>query len=424
VCKGRAFKPSRRLLPAASAPQVGIMAAGLGAWLFAAAIYVLRLHRRPLRLLGRGALTLAVILYPTALEHAVSLVDCRDNVITPSAAAFLDGGGAASFGVTGASATTVVSVLSSDPFFVCWSPGSSQRPAGILACIALVAYIASLPCAVWFWLLREVALHGASTAIPRESTPLERAVLPPLEPTVNPLFASGRRKPTSDHVATLEARRREPSDSAAAAAATPLPVTLQVGDIAFHPQPACDPLLAPFLADYRPGAWYTKHLELGLLVVLAVIQALLARPVTLALVVTKALVVTVSTLGMAAFMLLWSPFPPLAAWKRPVRVGLLLLSAGCGIVNAGASALALGSHSPRLAAFVDGASYVLFRGICVVAVLLGAGFAWTLLDSARSERAAVGRHAASAPSPHADIAGRRSAASQRVLVAAHLPPLA
>jgi hypothetical protein len=32
------------------------------------------------------------------------------------------------------------------------------------------------------------------------------------------------------------------------------------------------PLLAPFLSDYRPGAWYTRHADLALLLLLAALQ--------------------------------------------------------------------------------------------------------------------------------------------------------
>ena len=35
---------------------------------------------------------------------------------------------------------------------------------------------------------------------------------------------------------------------------------------------AASPLVAPFLSDYRPGAWYTRHADLALTLLLAALQ--------------------------------------------------------------------------------------------------------------------------------------------------------
>jgi len=51
---------------------------------------------------------------------------------------------------------------------------------------------------------------------------------------------------------------------------------LLYGPLARAPLP--DPALGVFFYDYKPAAWYTKHLDLGLLLLLSLFRALLPRP--------------------------------------------------------------------------------------------------------------------------------------------------
>lgn len=79
-------------------------------------------HGRPfalLSLIGRVALTGAVVLYPTALSDAVGLLTCESASVSASAAQLLDGGSR----MSGSSSNGLVtlSILSSNPYFVCWA---------------------------------------------------------------------------------------------------------------------------------------------------------------------------------------------------------------------------------------------------------------------------------------------------------------
>jgi hypothetical protein len=147
-----------------------------------------------------------------------------------------------------------------------------------------------------------------------------------------------------------------------------------------------DTLLAPILSDYRPRAWYTKFLDLTLLAVLAVTEALLTRPATLPLVAARALLVCVPSLGMVVFVFWVRPFPRAAGWKTWVRIGLLSVGVVCALTNAEASAIQLAGPDVRLEEAVVVLSFLLFGGICVVAVVLVGGFFVTLISTARKEQ--------------------------------------
>lgn len=125
--------------------EVGVMGAALASWAAAAAAFALAPHRSLARLAGRAALTLAVILYPTTLQHAATLVHCEAVALAASALRSLDGGGSlleSSRGSSSGAAAPLVPtpLLASNPFFVCWAPGGSHRPAGVLAGIVLPLY--------------------------------------------------------------------------------------------------------------------------------------------------------------------------------------------------------------------------------------------------------------------------------------------
>jgi hypothetical protein len=158
------------------------MAAALATWLATVLAYALtpppgrralsRLHSWA-RIGGRGALTAALILYPAATTAAVSLLYCTPVEVSARSLGGLDGGHSsagplevASAGGAGAAgysygATATVSTLASDPFVLCWATGGSHRPAGALAVVTLVFYIAGFPLAALAWLLRDAALRVA-----------------------------------------------------------------------------------------------------------------------------------------------------------------------------------------------------------------------------------------------------------------------
>ena len=134
---------------------------------------------------------------------------------------------------------------------------------------------------------------------------------------------------TRGHRKPLHAATTPPLPSSASGTSPPLPLPP-------------DPLLAPFLGDYRPGAWYTKHADLGLTLTLSLLSALLPRPASLPLAVTKACISAAYALALAAHALLARPYLPGDAWKGWVRALLLTVTAGCAVSSALATAARLG----------------------------------------------------------------------------------
>lgn len=104
-------------------------------------------------LLGRAALTLTVVLYPTVSSAAIGLVNCQTATMTSTAAASLDGG--PSVPANGGSVT--LSVLANDPFFVCWS--GSHTLAGSIAVVSCALYIALFPALAFLWLCLDARLR-------------------------------------------------------------------------------------------------------------------------------------------------------------------------------------------------------------------------------------------------------------------------
>jgi hypothetical protein len=140
------------------------MGLALSAWGLAVFIYLTGMRFTAVRLVGRLALTLAIVLYPTALQHVVDLLSCHPILTPADALATLDGGGggSAADGASSSSSVAVeVSVLTSNPYFVCWTDGGSHKPAGDLAVATLLLYVIGLLPIVLFWLRRDEWLTRA-----------------------------------------------------------------------------------------------------------------------------------------------------------------------------------------------------------------------------------------------------------------------
>ena len=139
------------------------MALALAAWTTAAAVfYLVPPHAKLIRLVGgQCALLGAFLLYASTTSTAISLVHCSVVSVAASAAASFDGGAAvaaaaaASASGTRASSSAVVSlsVLVSQPSFVCWAAGGSHRPAGVLAAVTLAWYVVGMPALTLWWLV-------------------------------------------------------------------------------------------------------------------------------------------------------------------------------------------------------------------------------------------------------------------------------
>ena len=84
----------------------------------------------------------------------------------------------------------------------------------------------------------------------------------------------------------------------------PSPAGLDAGS-----DPLFDPCLRPFLDDgFVPRAWFFRHVELGGVVALAVLQALLPRPTTMALVLAKGTLSVLVVAVLAAAVVYLRPY--------------------------------------------------------------------------------------------------------------------
>ena len=258
------------------------MGTAVGAWAASAALYYAVPQRRRSssrgawagRMLGRALITLALVLYPTACASAVGLLVCETIPTNPTALAALDGGGAIS------SASPTVSVLSSNPFFVCWK--GSHRAAGGVAAATLLVYVFVLPVLTLVW-ARHAARAEADRARARRARCLEvpeagvdggAKVVPPLESDAPkaPADDSGEAAPSSGNpgdgsgdvdkpaVAVHWLRRMwEDKDDSSALAPAPWRHT--------------DPIAMPLVADFTVAAWCGRELRRALKR-----QAIMPRP--------------------------------------------------------------------------------------------------------------------------------------------------
>jgi hypothetical protein len=157
----------------AFASEVGVMSAAVAFWLFAVLIFAATFHPDPrpvhrgARLVGRGALTAALILYPAASTAAVSLLYCSQAGLSGRQLAALDAGSESS--ASSSSGAVSILLLSSNPFFVCWVSGGAHRPAGILAALTLAVHVAGLPISLLIWLVLDAGLQRAR-AVERATT--------------------------------------------------------------------------------------------------------------------------------------------------------------------------------------------------------------------------------------------------------------
>lgn len=295
------------------------MAAGLAMAVASALIALVSKKPGPwLSWLGRVALTGACLLLPSAAGMAMSLLSCEVVTLTRAAAALLDGGPTLS-ATDAASRTALQSLVSvttlvAYPSYVCWAPGGSQRPAGALAIVTLVLYVAPLPALAFVagW----------------------RARWPALDP---------RRK-----------------GRAAASLRAPLQLW--------------EPQLLVSLGYARRSAWFLPAAELAAVVALAALQSLIPRPLSRPLLLARALVMLLVLVSLGVATLAARPFARRGphTWRLPVRIALLVLAACCVCANAALAAVDLGFEGSSLTDTVaGGAGFLLLVFAAAGLVVLG-----------------------------------------------------
>ena len=139
--------------------EVSLMSVALFFWLSAVVLSAGFWLRRGLLLWRfiRLSMLLALLLHPAISSVALSLVNCQTVLLSRRAIAVLQGGTSTFFSLPGSAASsdsTLVPVLllASNPYIVCFST-SAHLPAGVLAVITLVVYVAGLPVLTLLWIL-------------------------------------------------------------------------------------------------------------------------------------------------------------------------------------------------------------------------------------------------------------------------------
>ena len=291
-------------------------------------------------LLGRVALSLCIVAYPAATTAAVRMLDCVEVAVpqTPATSNALDGAPDITQQAT-AQKLILLSVLRTNPYFVCWS--GSHREAGVLAAAAIAFFVLGFPLTVLAWLVCPALFsrrQGSGSDAPRV-----------------PKFRSKRSwRRAADRTCIRCAPRGEP-----------------------------DQLFAPVVSDFLPVAWYTKFIDLALLLLLSVLHALLPSPETVETVALKAGLSAAAALAVAAHVALFRPYEFVERWKGPVRVLLLLVSACSSILNGASTAVQRGwAAPPSLPESVTVSSYLLLALWVVALIVLFAGFGYALWEEA------------------------------------------
>lgn len=226
------------------------MGAALGLTLvFLAALVLGARTPRSLQTCGAIAARAVLLLFPPAARNALALTNCAQVTLTAAGCSSLDGcvSGPGS-GVRGAAVAT--RVLVTNPFHVCWT--ASHMSAGGLAVATLIVVVVGFPLAS-FWAVWQYARAARLR---------------------DPLGSSrGGVKNTS-------------SQDAPALIYNPLHVGVgsKAGPVAVPAVPALPLVLWPFLADYRSDAWYARHADLILALLLAALQVSTPRGAALLMV--------------------------------------------------------------------------------------------------------------------------------------------
>lgn len=140
------------------------------------------------------------------------------------------------------------------------------------------------------------------------------------------------------------------------------------------PDHLLDPLIAPLVSDFTPDAFYTKWIDLGLLLLLSLLRTLMPQPTSVLAIVEKASVACAGILTVALHVAVVRPFPRRDSWKGWVRFFLLIDAAGCVAMNAAVTLQDYGLSSVYLDNAVRGGAFALFAAcVLTLAVLLGGG---------------------------------------------------
>ena len=359
------------------------MGAALGlAVLYVAVLALGSRANRGIKVAGALALRALLLLFPPAARDALSLLNCNAASVSLDGCSSLNG--CISGSGRGRGSNVAVNVLASNPFYVCWAPGAAHFAAGALSSAALVCVVVVFPAASFYAVWQQSRVKEARRKVGS-----------------SPFDTNDRGGVDSDRASTVIINPMRQENMQFADGPETIQTTTQ----------ELPPLLAPFLSDFRPEAWYTRHADLALTLLLAAlqvrnaryrhcscalhrcpvcvcVQAILPTPSSKTALVGKAAAIIVSTLTLAVHAICVRPYASVHAWKARVRAALLVLAAACAAVVAWARALDLRLLSgQRAAASLTVGSYCTAVLFCFVLAVLVGGVALTMLRGLRVEKA-------------------------------------
>lgn len=152
---------------------------------------------------------------------------------------------------------------------------------GILASLALGLYVAAMPALVLLWLRwdawlvlarkDEAAVHVAEAA-EIAARAKSRSLISKLAEQAGPLERPNPLRKGSIRIVVADAAGDAEKGIAEATAAVEAARRIAAATLEGRGAAAPDPILAPFLSDFRPAAWYTKLLDLSGMLVLAALE--------------------------------------------------------------------------------------------------------------------------------------------------------
>lgn len=129
----------------------------------------------------------------------------------------------------------------------------------------------------------------------------------------------------------------------------------------------------------------TAFWDLALALLLSALDAFMPEPKTLTHIAVKAALSAGPPIILATAGIFVQPFPDDKIWQGPTRCAILLVTAGCALLNASVAADALGWGVQSLAGSIAVGTYALLASWIVCASLLFGGFGWAMWTSAKYE---------------------------------------
>lgn len=331
------------------------------------------------RLLGQFTLMFAMTLFPSTVLTSAGLLRCETLTLPALGAASLDGGPPVDLSSASARGGVVsLSVSAYNPFYVCWR-GSATVPM-VLAAAVIPIYVVGMPALSLWWLWRDPWVRFAMRKDGERKDP-------------------GAQQPVLDSFSGVNPLARQPSPV--------LPPKDSGSPTAQPDSPGVepDPRLGVFFYDYKPTAWYTKHIDLALLLLMSLFRALLPRPTSLGIIAGKTTIISAALLAACVHVLWVRPYIEDNAWMVVVRAMLLVDSLGITLLNALVIASDAGLTDQPLS-ITSGGTVIISCCVCTLAVLVGS-FIRQMWRDAKKEQAIIHARIQALASRGRRVAGRR-----------------